>query len=126
MDLGERLRSGSNSDWKDETMHLCWRLKSALPTFRGLLLEQILSLLKQHRNDDRLLDSTEPGALNLIWDSAAHEPVPSNLVVSARCMGFLVNMAKGLPMPENVPFRLTQNMIDGMGILKTNGTSCSE
>jgi serine/threonine-protein kinase ATR len=29
--------------------------------------------------------------------------------------------AKNLPVPETVPFRMTQNILDGMGILKENG-----
>jgi phosphatidylinositol kinase/protein kinase (PI-3 family) len=48
------------------------------------------------------------------------EDVGCRVHVDFNCM---FDRAKGLPMPENVPFRLTQNMIDGMGILKTNGTT---
>jgi serine/threonine-protein kinase ATR len=33
----------------------------------------------------------------------------------------LFDKAKGFQFPETVPFRLTQNIVDGMGILKTDG-----
>jgi serine/threonine-protein kinase ATR len=33
----------------------------------------------------------------------------------------LFDRAKGLRVPETVPFRLTQNIVDGMGVLKTEG-----
>ena len=34
----------------------------------------------------------------------------------------IFDRAKTLQVPENVPFRMTQNIVDGMGVLKTNGT----
>jgi serine/threonine-protein kinase ATR len=33
----------------------------------------------------------------------------------------LFDHGKGLDVPETVPFRLTQNIVDGMGVLKTDG-----
>ena len=33
----------------------------------------------------------------------------------------IFDRAKTLQVPENVPFRMTQNIVDGMGVLKTNG-----
>jgi serine/threonine-protein kinase ATR len=39
--------------------------------------------------------------------------------VDFNCM---FDRAKGLPIPENIPFRLTQNIVDGMGVLSTDAT----
>jgi serine/threonine-protein kinase ATR len=51
-----------------------------------------------------------------------------NILVSKRsgaCLhvdfSCLFDRAKGLGVPETVPFRLTRNVADGMGVLKTHG-----
>ena len=47
-----------------------------------------------------------------------NEKTGSCVHVDFNCM---FDRSKSLPVPEVVPFRLTQNIVDGMGVLKTDG-----
>jgi ataxia telangiectasia mutated family protein len=51
---------------------------------------------------------------NILLDSKSGEVVHIDL-------GIAFEMGRVLPIPENVPFRLTRDIVDGMGITKTEG-----
>ncbi|OLY81988.1 Serine-protein kinase ATM [Smittium mucronatum] len=109
------------------------------PIFRIFFLNLSSDILKYFYNQRRYTISLSTASI-ICWLLGIGDRHSQNILISNKSceivhidLGIAFNMGSLLPIPELVPFRLTQNILDGMGLLnnENNGNSiffkfCSE
>jgi serine/threonine-protein kinase ATR len=101
-DLALKLSPGSNWDWRAQTHKLSAQvLRESSPSFRRLLLQQLLLLLKTHTLElDSVAEDVRAESTRMIWELSFVERNHENLVLLARCMSFYLGFVRDIRPPE--------------------------
>lgn len=94
---------------------------AAASSFLGHVLIRICLRLGDRHCENILLDNNTGDVVHVDFN-CLFEKV--RVFLEAYCPNLTISQGKTLETPERVPFRLTQNMVDGLGVTGVEGKRC--